>query len=64
MGSGSDKRARAAAVRVAKLKRDGLTYRQIADLIGIKPEQVASRAALGERLLSLVADTPMKGGAA
>lgn len=52
-GSGAEKRAHANAKRCAKLRRDGLTLKQIADQVGIEKEQVAARIKLGERLLSL-----------
>ncbi len=51
---GHDKRNRAMAMRAAKLKREGFTTRQIAELIEKRPEQVKAIILLGERLLSEV----------
>ena len=42
----------ALAVRAYKLRACGLTYREIADSIEKKPEQIAGLIALGERVLS------------
>lgn len=56
MSNGSDKRHRAIAIRAYHLREDGLTFRQIAELIGKKPEQVAALILLGQRL----ADIPIK----
>ncbi len=53
-GSGVDKRARALAIQVAKLRRQGMTNRQIAEVTGIDVKRVPSKADIGERLLSLV----------
>lgn len=52
-GSGVQKRQNARAIRAAKLRKDGLTTRQIAELIEVKPEAVKSIVTLGERLLSV-----------
>ena len=53
-GSGVDKRARALAVQIAKLRRQGMTNRQIAEIVGIDVKRVPSKVDIGERLLSLV----------
>ena len=53
-GSGVDKRARALAIQIAKLRREGMTNRQIAEIVGIDVKRVPSKADIGERLLSLV----------
>jgi len=53
-GSGVDKRARALAIQIAKLRRQGMTNRQIAEIVGIDVKRVPSKADIGERLLSLV----------
>ena len=52
-GSGATKRARANAMRAAKLKAQGWTTRNIAEAIGKKPEQVKALVLLGERLQQL-----------
>lgn len=52
MSIGSDKRNHAMAIRAAKLRREGHTTRQIADLINKKPEQIRAIILLGERLLA------------
>ena len=56
-GSGVDKRARALAVQIAKLRREGMTNRQIAEIVGIDVKRVPSKADIGERLLSLVEES-------
>lgn len=53
-GSGVDKRARALAIQIAKLRREGMTNRQIAEIVGIDVKRVPSKVDIGERLLSLV----------
>jgi len=53
-GSGVDKRARALAIQIAKLRRQGMTNRQIAEIVGIDVKRVPSKVDIGERLLSLV----------
>ena len=55
-GSGAEKRAHADAKRCAKLRHEGLSLRQIAELVGIEKRQVPARIELGERLLSLEAE--------
>lgn len=52
-GRGAEKRSHAKAKRCARLRRGGLTLREIAELVGIEKEQVPARIELGERLLSL-----------
>lgn len=53
-GSGAIKRARVTSIRAAKMKRAGATTREIAEALGITPQQVSARVQLGERLLTLV----------
>lgn len=55
-GSGAEKRSHAMAKRCAKLRNEGLTLREIAELVGIEKGQVPARIELGERLLSLEAE--------
>lgn len=55
-GSGSEKRSHALAKRCARLRKDGMSLRAIADLVGIRKDQVPARVELGERLLSLETD--------
>ena len=50
MSHGTDKRHEAEALRVAKLYGEGFTHREIANLVGKKPEQIKSLILLGERL--------------
>jgi len=52
-GKGAEKRSNAIAVRVANLKSQGLTTREIAVHVGKKPEQIKALALLGERLKSI-----------
>ena len=56
-GSGVDKRARALAIQIAKLRREGMTNRQIAEIVGIDVKRVPSKVDIGERLLSLVEES-------
>ena len=51
-GKGAEKRSNSIAVRVANLKGQGLTTREIALLVGKKPEQIKGLVLLGERLKS------------
>lgn len=55
-GKGSQKRSNALAIRCYKLRQEGCTLSQIADLAGLERDKVAARIALGERLLSLETD--------
>jgi hypothetical protein len=48
-GSGSTKRSRALAARAYMLHRQGMTTRQIADLVGTKVEAVPDMVRRGER---------------
>gem|GEM_PF-3112235 len=52
-GEGAKKRQQAAAKRCARLRDQGLTLGQIADITGIDRDKVAARITLGERLISL-----------
>lgn len=61
MGKPYDERKRAEAKRAYKLRFDGATTRQIAEAIGCKPEQVAARVKLGERLISAANQTAYHG---
>ncbi|MCE4056327.1 hypothetical protein Q7O56_20215 [Pseudomonas protegens] len=56
-GEGAKKRQQAAAKRCARLRQQGLTLGQIADVTGVDREKVAARITLGERLLSLEVET-------
>lgn len=63
MGSGADQRNRALAMRCFMLSKEGgLTHRQIATLVGKRPEQIKSLVALGERVrdaaISAASTTP------
>ena len=49
-GSGAIKRSHAIALRCAKLAAQGWTYRNIAEAVGKRPEQIKSLVLLGERL--------------
>lgn len=53
MSSRTDRLQRERAKTAARLARQGLTHRQIADVVGIEVAKVASRIKLGERLLSV-----------
>lgn len=53
-GAGAHKRGQQLAIRCAKLRREGLSLSEIADLTGIRKEQANAKIILGERLLSLV----------
>lgn len=52
MGRPADARQHARAIRIFRLREDGCTTREIAELAGVKPEQVKALAKLGERLVS------------
>jgi prolyl-tRNA editing enzyme YbaK/EbsC (Cys-tRNA(Pro) deacylase) len=58
MGKPADARQHARALRIYRLREDGCTTREIADLVGVKPEQVKPLAQLGERLASETPATP------
>ena len=49
-GSGAIKRNQALALRCADLRSQGWTYRNIAEAVGKKPEQIKNLVILGERL--------------
>ncbi|WP_177330216.1 hypothetical protein [Pseudomonas sp. PH1b] len=55
-GEGAKKRQQAAAKRCARLRQQGLTLGQIAEITGVERERVATRITLGERLISLEVD--------
>ena len=46
-------RKRALAKRICKLRAEGYTTRQIAELCGVSPARIKALAELGQRLLSL-----------
>lgn len=50
MNSNYNKRCQALAIRCYKLRQDGLTISEIAELVGIDREKVYTRIILGERL--------------
>jgi hypothetical protein len=57
MGSGADKRNRALALRCFMLaKEGGMTHRQIATLVGKRPEQIKALIAFGERVRDATTD--------
>ncbi|WP_430444869.1 MAG: hypothetical protein ACQZ2J_27660 [Pseudomonas piscis] len=53
-GAGAHKRGQQLAIRCAKLRREGLSLSEVAELTGIRKEQANAKIILGERLLSLV----------
>ena len=55
-GSGAQKRSHAIAIRCYKLRQEGFTLSQIADIVCIDKEKVRARILLGERLVSLGED--------
>lgn len=59
-GSGAEKRYQARDVRVANLAAEGLTHREIAAAVGIKPEQVKAAIQRGERIKSLNSITTVR----
>ena len=50
MGIGADKRSQALAIRCAKLAAQNWTHRNIAELVGKRPEQIKALILLGQRL--------------
>ena len=52
-GSGAEKRAQADAVRAYKYAQQGMTHKEIAELIGKQVHQVKAAIQRGERLVSL-----------
>lgn len=52
-GSGADKRSQALAKRVYKLRLDGISCKQTAELVGVHKGRIRTLQLLGERLLSL-----------
>lgn len=52
-GSGAAKRKQADALRAYRASQEGMTHREIAELIGTKPDQVKSAIERGERIASL-----------
>lgn len=49
----SEKRSQSLAIRCYKLREQGWTISEIADLVGIDRDKVRTRVILGERLESL-----------
>jgi orotate phosphoribosyltransferase-like protein len=58
MSSGGDRRFRVLAQHAYRLKRQGLTSRQIAAQLGIKPDKVKHYILSGERQLADAEATP------
>ena len=58
MGERKKKRSRIQCVRVYHLSQAGMTHRQIADLIGKRPESIAGMIKVGERWADEVDDDP------
>lgn len=52
-GSGAVLRAQALAKRAYKLRADGISVREAAELLGVHKSRVRTLQILGERLLSL-----------
>ena len=52
-GLNANKRSQHLAIRCAKLREEGLTLSEIANLVGIEKDKVNTRIELGKRLLSL-----------
>jgi hypothetical protein len=52
-GSGAQKRKQALARQVYNLSQQGLTHRQIAEVVGLRDNQISIYVALGERLVSV-----------
>ena len=50
-GSGAQKRQQVLAIRCAKLAAQGWTHRNIAEIVGKRPEQIKGLVLAGERLL-------------
>jgi len=53
MSHNAEKRSQALAIRCYKLREEGLTISEIADLVGIDRAKVFTRIILGKRLKSL-----------
>lgn len=49
MGERKQKRSRAQCVHVYRLVKSGMTHKQVAELIGKKPESIAGMVKVGER---------------
>lgn len=52
-GSGSELRSQALARRVFKLRKDGMSVKQTAELTGVSKERVRTLQLLGERLVQV-----------
>jgi len=64
MGSGTQKRQRALAIRAYHLRQDGMTHRQIAELVGKDVKQVAALILVGARFADDALALSVKTGAA
>lgn len=54
-GSGAEKRKHAQAIRIANLRKSGVSVRETAEIVGVHKEKIRNLQLLGERLLSLEA---------
>ena len=52
-GKGSQKRYHAQAMRIARLRAEKFTTRQISDITGVAPERIKAMVQLGQRLLAI-----------
>ncbi|KPA87323.1 hypothetical protein PF66_06233 [Pseudomonas asplenii] len=52
-GSGADKRAEALAKRVAKLRSEGVSVRETAEIVCVHKGRIRTLQLLGERLMTL-----------
>lgn len=52
-GENADKRQHQRAIRIARLRADGVSVRETARLVGVHKKQIRTLQLLGERLLSL-----------
>lgn len=52
-GSGSEKRCQALARRVYRLRADGVSVKQTAELVGVHKGRVRTLQVLGERLMQV-----------
>lgn len=52
-GSGSEKRSQAMARRVYQLRADGISVKQVAELVGVHKGRIRTLQILGERLMQV-----------